>query len=252
MTEHNKKAVSDEVVAGRNAVKEVLRSERDINKIFIQEGANKNQLQDIIKLAKERRVVVQTVPKHKLDGLTDVQHQGVVAMTAAHEYVSLKSLATLGSNSNNHLIVLDGLEDPHNLGSILRTADATGFKGVIIPKHRSVTLNSTVAKTSTGAIEHIPVARVTNINQALDELKDNGYWIVGTDGDSRDDYRTIPGDVNLAIIIGSEGKGISKKTLEKCDFKVHIPMVGQITSLNASVSAALLMYEVYRKQHPVN
>lgn len=240
----------EEVVAGRHAVKALLRSEQTINKIFIQDSANRRQLEDILKLAKANKVNVQFAPKNKLDGLTDERHQGVVAMTSPQDYMDIKELISKCEHPNSHVMILDGLEDPHNLGSILRTADATGFKGIIIPKHRAVGLTSTVAKTSTGAIQHVPVSRVGNINQTIDQLKDAGFWIVGTDGDAKTDYRDIPGDVNLAIIIGNEGNGISKKTLEKCDFTVRIPMVGSVTSLNASVSAALLMYEVYRKHQP--
>lgn len=243
--------MEDEVVFGRHAVKALLRSEQDVNKIFVQESANIQQLDDIIKLAKAQKINVQFVPKHKLDGITKEKHQGIIAMTSAHNYIDVKALIETSTAPNSHLIILDGLEDPHNLGSVLRTADATGFKGVIIPKHRAVGLTSTVAKTSTGAIQHVPVARVGNINQTIDLLKENGFWIIGTDGEAATDYRDIPGDVNVAVIIGSEGNGISKKTLEKCDFTVKVPMVGSVSSLNASVSAALLMYEVYRKHQPL-
>lgn len=243
--------MEDEVVVGRHAVKALLRSEQDVNKVFVQESANIQQLDDIIKLAKSQKINVQFVPKHKLDGITKEKHQGIIAMTSAQNYMDIKQLIEASSGPNSHLMILDGLEDPHNLGSVLRTADATGFKGVIIPKHRAVGLTSTVAKTSTGAIQHVPVSRVGNINQTIDLLKEHGFWIIGTDGAASTDYRDIPGDVNVAIIIGSEGKGISRKTLEKCDFTVHVPMVGSVSSLNASVSAALLMYEVYRKHQPL-
>lgn len=244
--------MEDEVVYGRHAVKALLQSSQDVNKVFVQESANIQQLDDIIKQARTRKINVQFVPKHKLDGITKEKHQGIIAMTSAHNYMDIKQLVEQSTGPDNHLMILDGLEDPHNLGSVLRTADATGFKGVIIPKHRAVGLTSTVAKTSTGAIQNVPVARVGNINQTIDLLKENGFWIVGTDGSAKTDYRDIPGDVNLAVIIGSEGNGISKKTLEKCDFIVKVPMVGSVSSLNASVSAALLMYEVYRKHHPLN
>lgn len=239
------------MVFGRHAVKALLKSDQDVNKIFVQESANIQQLDDILKLAKSRKVNVQFVPKHKLDGITKDKHQGIIAMTSAHNYIDVKQLIEETREPNSHLMILDGLEDPHNLGSVLRTADATGFKGVIIPKHRAVGLTSTVAKTSTGAIQHVPVARVGNINQTIDLLKENGFWIIGTDGSATTDYRDIPGDVNVAIIIGNEGNGIAKKTLEKCDFIVRVPMKGSVSSLNASVSAALLMYEVYRKHQPL-
>ncbi|WP_411842948.1 23S rRNA (guanosine(2251)-2'-O)-methyltransferase RlmB [Salinicoccus sp. HZC-1] len=242
--------MSDSVIAGRHAVKEALSSDADINKLLIQDSVNKGQIREILDIAKNRKIVVQTVPKNKIDGMTDERHQGVVALASPHEYMPLEKLLENIEGKQANVVILDGLEDPHNLGSILRTCDATGFDGVIIPNRRSVQLTDTVARTSTGAIEHVPVARVTNINQTIDRLKEKGFWVAGSDGKGAMDYRDLAADVNTALIIGSEGKGISKKTLEKCDFILQIPMVGHITSLNASVSAALLMYEVFRKQNP--
>ncbi|WP_020007555.1 23S rRNA (guanosine(2251)-2'-O)-methyltransferase RlmB [Salinicoccus albus] len=243
--------MSDALIAGRNAVREALRGDADINKLLIQDSVNKGQLKALIDLAKKRKIVVQTVPKSKLDGMTEERHQGIIAQVSAHEYMLLETLLEQIEGKQSNLIILDGLEDPHNLGSILRTCDATGFDGVIIPNRRSVQLTETVAKTSTGAIEHVPVVRVTNINQTIDILKEKGFWVAGSDDAGDMDYRHLAADVNMAIVLGSEGKGISRKTLEKCDFIVQIPMVGSITSLNASVSAALLMYEVFRRQNPV-
>ncbi|AKG75093.1 23S rRNA (guanosine(2251)-2'-O)-methyltransferase RlmB [Salinicoccus halodurans] len=242
--------MSDSVIAGRHAVKEALQSGADINKVMIQDSINKGQVREILDIAKKRKIVVQAVPKNKIDGLTDERHQGVIALASPHEYMPLERLLENIEGRRANVVILDGLEDPHNLGSILRTCDATGFDGVIIPNRRSVQLTDTVAKTSTGAIEHVPVVRVTNINQTIDTLKEKGFWIAGSDGKGKMDYRELAADVNTALVIGSEGKGISRKTLEKCDFIVRIPMVGHITSLNASVSAALLMYEVYRRQNP--
>lgn len=243
--------MKESIIAGRHAVKELLRSDSDINKIYVQDTANKSQLKEIMDLAKERRVVVSMVPKNKIDGLTDERHQGVAAQVSAHEYMPLEEMLENIKDKNANVIILDGLEDPHNLGSILRTSDASGFDAVIIPKRRSVQLTDTVAKTSTGAIEYVPVVRVTNINQTIDKLKDHNFWVVGSDGSGTMDYREMNAVGNTALVVGSEGEGISKKTLEKCDFIVKIPMAGEITSLNASVSAALLMYEVYRQQHPL-
>lgn len=242
--------MNESVIAGRHAVKELLRTDSDINKIFIQETINKQQVKDILELARKKKVVVQSVHKNKLDGLTKERHQGIVALVSAHEYMPFESLIEKIEGRHANIIILDGLEDPHNLGSILRTCDAAGFDGVIIPKRRSVQLTDTVAKTSTGAIEYVPVVRVTNINQTIDQLKAAGFWVVGSDGSGDMDYREMNADGRTALVVGSEGEGISRKTLEKCDFVVKIPMLGEITSLNASVSAALLMYEVYRKQHP--
>src|SRR5699024_5845934 len=149
------------------------------------------------------------------------------------------------------LIILDELEDPHNLGAILRTADATGAHGVIIPKHRAVGLTETVAKASAGAIEHVPVVQVTNIVNTIERLKENNIWVIGTDEKGSDDYRTLDGDTALAIVIGNEGRGISRLVKEKCDWLVHIPMQGAIPSLNASVAASVLMFEIYRKRNPL-
>lgn len=243
--------MSETVIAGRHAVRELLRTDNDINKIYLQDTVNKHQVKEILDLAKKKKVVVQTVHKNKIDGLTKERHQGIAALVSAHEYMPFEKLLEQLEGQSANVIILDGLEDPHNLGSILRTCDATGFDGVIIPKRRSVQLTGTVAKTSTGAIEHVPVARVTNINQTIEALKSHGFWVVGSDGSGDMDYRNMPSETNTALVIGSEGQGISKKTLEKCDFIVNIPMIGSITSLNASVSAALLMYEVFRGQHPV-
>jgi len=159
--------------------------------------------------------------------------------------------AAASKKEDPFFLILDEIEDPHNLGSILRTADAAGVHGVIIPKRRAVGLTAAVAKASTGAIEHVPVARVTNLARTIEELKENGVWIVGTDAKGTQDYRQLDGKMPLAIVIGSEGKGISRLIREKCDFLVRLPMVGKVTSLNASVAASLLMYEVYRKRHPI-
>lgn len=243
--------MSESVIAGCHAVREVLRSEADINKVYVQDTANKQQLKEIIDLAKKKKIVVSNVPKNKIDGMTDERHQGVVAMVSAHDYMPLETLLENVKGRTANVIILDGLEDPHNLGSIIRTCDAANFDAVIIPKRRSVQLTDTVAKTSTGAIEYVPVVRVTNINQTIDKLKENNFWLIGSDGSGDMDYREINAIGSTALVIGSEGEGISKKTLEKCDFVVRIPMAGEITSLNASVSAALLMYEVYRQQAPL-
>jgi 23S rRNA (guanosine2251-2'-O)-methyltransferase len=148
-------------------------------------------------------------------------------------------------------LLLDEIEDPHNLGSIMRTADAVGAHGIIIPKRRAVGLTATVAKASTGAIEHIPVVRVTNMARTIDELKERGVWIAGTDASGKQDYRQLDGTMPLGLVIGSEGKGMGRLVRDKCDFLINLPMAGKVTSLNASVAAALLMYEVYRRRHPL-
>jgi 23S rRNA (guanosine2251-2'-O)-methyltransferase len=245
--------VDTEWIIGKNPVVEALRSGREINKIMIAETSQRGNMQQVTKLAKENGIIVQLVPKKKLDQLVDGNHQGVAASVAAYQYASLDDLFKRAEEKNEDplFLILDEIEDPHNLGSILRTADAAGVHGVIIPKRRAVGLTGTVAKASTGAIEYIPVARVTNISQTIDELKENGIWIMGTDAKGKQDFREIDGKMPLGIVIGSEGKGISRLVSQKCDFLVRLPMVGHVTSLNASVAASLLMYEVYRKRHPI-
>ncbi|MED3881042.1 23S rRNA (guanosine(2251)-2'-O)-methyltransferase RlmB [Priestia megaterium] len=242
-----------EFIIGRNPVLEALKSGRDINKLWIAEGSQGGSMGQITQLAKRNGVLVQFVPKKKIEQMVDGIHQGVAAQVAAYQYAELDDLFNLAEKRNESpfFLLLDELEDPHNLGSIMRTADAIGAHGIIIPKRRSVGLTATVAKASTGAIEHIPVARVTNLSRTIDELKDRGVWIVGTDAKESDDYRNLDGGMPLTLVIGSEGKGMSRLIREKCDFLVQLPMVGHVTSLNASVAASLLMYEVYRKRHPL-
>ncbi|MEH7223796.1 23S rRNA (guanosine(2251)-2'-O)-methyltransferase RlmB [Bacillus sp. JJ1566] len=245
--------MASDYTIGKNPVIEALKSERDINKIWIAEGSNKGQMNQITSLAKERNVMVQFVPKKKIDQMVEGNHQGVVAQVAAYEYAEVDDILAVAEKRNEapFIILLDELEDPHNLGSILRTADAVGAHGVIIPKRRAVGLTATVAKASTGAIEYIPVARVTNLARTIDELKDRGVWIVGTDAKGKEDYRNVDGKMPIGLIIGSEGKGMGRLVKEKCDFLLRLPMEGKVTSLNASVAASLLMYEVYRKRNPL-
>ncbi|MED4161878.1 23S rRNA (guanosine(2251)-2'-O)-methyltransferase RlmB, partial [Halalkalibacterium halodurans] len=218
------------------------------------EGSQKGQMQNVLELAKEQGVLVQHVPKRKLDQLIGHEnHQGVVASVAAYEYAEMDDLFQRAAEKGEEpfFIVLDEVEDPHNLGSILRTADAAGVHGVIIPKRRAVGLTQTVAKASTGAIEYVPVVRVTNLARTMEDLKKRGLWFIGTDAKGSEDYRGAAYDMPIALVIGSEGKGLSRLVREKCDFLVRIPMVGQVTSLNASVATSLLMYEAYRKRHPL-
>ena len=244
---------NNEMIAGKNPVLEALRAGREINKLWIAEGVKKTGIQELIDLAKERGVLVQFVPKQKVDKLAD-NHQGIVASVAAYQYAEIEDLfnAAKAKNEDPFFLILDELEDPHNLGSIMRTADAIGVHGIIIPKRRAVGLTAVVAKASTGAIEHVPVVRVTNLAQTVDELKERGVWIAGTDAKGSADYRKMDATLPLAIIIGSEGKGMARLLKDKCDFLYHLPMVGHVTSLNASVAAALLMYEVYRKRTELN
>ncbi|ARJ51081.1 23S rRNA (guanosine(2251)-2'-O)-methyltransferase RlmB [Staphylococcus lutrae] len=245
--------MDSEIIVGRHAVREAVISGHSINKILIQDSMKKQQIEDILKLAKSSKLVVQEVPKSKLDQISSAPHQGVAAYVAPYEYEDLEHFL-IRQAQQEHLstvLILDGLEDPHNLGSILRTADATGVDGIIIPKRRSVALTQTVAKASTGAIQHVPVIRVTNLSQTIDVLKDKGYWVAGTEANHATDYREMQADMPLAIVIGSEGQGMSRRVKEKCDFYIKIPMVGHVNSLNASVAASLMMYEVFRKRHPI-
>ncbi|QWU06749.1 23S rRNA (guanosine(2251)-2'-O)-methyltransferase RlmB [Heyndrickxia coagulans] len=245
--------MDQEYIAGKNPVLEALRAGREINKIWIAEGSQKGATKQVMELARERKVAVQFVPKKRIDQVADGAHQGVLALVAAYRYAKTGDMFKLAKERNEHpfILILDELEDPHNLGSILRTADAVGAHGVIIPKRRSVALTATVAKASTGAIEHIPVARVTNLSQTIVGLKQQGLWIAGTDASGTTDYRQMDADLPLGLVIGSEGRGMSRIVKEACDFLIRLPMAGHVTSLNASVAAGLLMYEVYRKRHPL-
>ncbi|MGO1060979.1 23S rRNA (guanosine(2251)-2'-O)-methyltransferase RlmB [Planococcus sp. FY231025] len=245
--------LTPEIIGGKNPVLEALRADRDVNKIWIAEGVQKKGITELLQLAKEKGVLVQFVPKKKIDSLTDSNHQGIAAAVAAYNYAELDDLFEAASSRSEDpfFLILDELEDPHNLGSIMRTADAIGVHGLIIPKRRAVGLTAVVAKSSTGAIEHVPVVRVNNLSQTVDELKKRGVWIAGTDAKESVDYRRMDANLPLAVIIGSEGKGMSRILRDKCDFLYQLPMTGHVTSLNASVAASLLMYEVYRKRNPL-
>lgn len=245
--------MSEEMIIGKNPVTEALKSGRVINKIIISDQLNQQMEREIQEAAKKRKVTIQKVPRQKLDKLTKGRHQGVIAYVAAYDYASLDAIFQLAKKRNEapFIMILDEIEDPYNLGAVLRTADATGVHGVIIPKRRAVGLTEVVAKTSAGAIEHVPVVRVTNLAQTIDQLKAENVWVVGTDEVGSQDYRTLDGETSIAIVIGNEGKGMSRLVKEKCDWTIHVPMHGEIPSLNASVASSLLMYEVYRKRHPL-
>lgn len=239
---------------GRHPVLEALRAGRPINKILLAEGASPRLMAPLLAAAREQGVPVQQVPRRKLDELVPAAvHQGVAAAVAARAYAEVADLLARARERGEmpFLIVLDGIEDPHNLGAILRTADAVGAHGVIIPKRRSAQLTPAAVKASAGAAEHVPVARVANIARTLEGLKAEGLWVVGTDAQADQDYRTADYAVPLALVVGSEGRGMSRLVRETCDVLVRLPMVGRITSLNAAVAAALLMYEVFRARHPI-
>lgn len=251
--EHVKRAEVQEVVDfvfGRHAVVEALQTPDRVNRVFIQEGTSGRDAAKVIELAREKGIQVQTVPKTKIEDLVgNAVHQGLVASIAAYEYADFEDIFKKAEEKGEDpfIVILDGVEDPHNLGSILRTADATGVHGIIIPKRRSASLTATVAKASTGAIEHVPVVRVTNLTQTIEQLKARGIWVFGTDMNGTD-YRKWNTSGPLAIVMGNEGKGVSRIVKESVDEMVTIPMVGHVQSLNASVASALMMYEVFRNR----
>ena len=251
--EHVERVETQEVVDfvfGRHAVVEALQTPDRVNRVFIQEGTSGRDAAKVIELAREKGIQVQTVPKTKIEDLVgNAVHQGLVASIAAYEYADLEDVFKKAEEKGEDpfIVILDGVEDPHNLGSILRTADATGVHGIIIPKRRSASLTATVAKASTGAIEHVPVVRVTNLTQTIEQLKARGIWVFGTDMNGTD-YRKWNTSGPLAIVMGNEGKGVSRIVKESVDEMVTIPMVGHVQSLNASVASALMMYEVFRNR----
>ena len=251
--EHVERVETQEVVDfvfGRHAVVEALQTPDRVNRVFIQEGTSGRDAAKVIELAREKGIQVQTVPKTKIEDLVgNAVHQGLVASIAAYEYADLEDVFKKAEEKGEDpfIVILDGVEDPHNLGSILRTADATGVHGIIIPKRRSASLTATVAKASTGAIEHVPVVRVTNLTQTIEQLKAHGIWVFGTDMNGTD-YRKWNTSGPLAIVMGNEGKGVSRIVKERVDEMVTIPMVGHVQSLNASVASALMMYEVFRNR----
>ena len=236
------------IVAGRNAVTEAIKSGREIEKVVIAKGSS-GSAKKIVALAKERNLRVDYKERDYFDKNYDGSHQGVIAFCAAHAYSSLDEIlgAAASAGEAPFIIVLDDIEDPHNLGAIMRTGECAGVHGIIIGKNRSAGLNETVAKTSAGAIEYMKVARVTNIGRAIDRLKDEGIWVAACDMDG-ENYTDANLKGAIAIVIGNEGKGISRLVKEKCDFTVSIPMLGNISSLNASNAAAILMYEIRRQR----
>lgn len=242
--------MSDYLV-GRNPIMEALKSGSPIHKMFIQKGANKGSVIEIISRAKERKIPIQEVERKYLDSLVpETNHQGIVAAVPVREYAEVEDILDRAKQSKEDpfILMLDELEDPHNLGAVLRTADAVGVHGVIIPKRRAVGLTSTVVKTSAGAVEYVPVARVANLVQTVEKLKEAGCWVVGADmdGETLWDSKNLTG--SLVCVIGSEGQGISRLLKEKCDFLVKIPMKGRISSLNAATATAVLCYEILRRK----
>lgn len=240
----------EDMVAGRNAVMEALKGSRSVNKLMIANGSTEGSIKEIIAVAKDKGVNIQYWDRSKLDSIArGIRHQGVLAQVAPVQYAELEDILQVAKDRNEppFIVLLDELEDSHNLGAILRTADAAGVHGVLIPKHRSCPLSATVAKTSAGAVEHVPVARVGNLVQTIKKLKQEGLWVAAADMDGKDYYDTdLTGP--LLLIIGSEGQGVGRLVKEQCDFVVRIPMVGKINSLNASVAGSILMYEAMKQR----
>ena len=238
-------------VEGRNPVIEVLKSDRQIEKIMIANGAKEGSIKKIIGMAKDKNVVVQYVNKNKLDEIsTSHAHQGVIAVVGEYKYYELEELIEKAKATNEDMffIILDEITDPHNLGTIIRTADAVGAHGVIIPKRRSVHITPVVAKASAGAVEYMPVCKVTNIVNTIKRLKEEGLWIAAADMDGEVFYeQNLTGPIGL--VIGSEGFGISRLVKQNCDFTVKMPMTGNVTSLNASVAGGILLYEIFRQRN---
>ncbi|MRZ27532.1 23S rRNA (guanosine(2251)-2'-O)-methyltransferase RlmB [Paeniclostridium sordellii] len=237
-------------IEGRNPVIEAIKNDREIDKIMIANGAKEGSIKKIVAMAKEKNIVIQYVDRNKLDEIsTSHSHQGVIANVSDYRYYELDELikSVEEKGEDPFFIILDEITDPHNLGSIIRTADAVGAHGVIIPKRRSVHITPTVAKASAGAVEYVPVCKVTNIVNTIKTLKEHGMWIAAADMDGQTFYeQNLTGPIGL--VIGSEGFGISRLVKKNCDFTVKMPMVGNVTSLNASVAGSILLYEIFKQR----
>ena len=239
-----------EMIEGRNAVLEAFRSGKCVDKLFILDGCQDGPVRTIAREARKHDTIVKFVPKERLDSMSETgAHQGVIAQVAAYDYSTVEDILKKEEEKGEtpFIILLDNIEDPHNLGAIIRTANLAGAHGVIIPKHRAVGLTATVAKTSAGALNYTPVAKVANLGQTIDELKEKGIWFVCADMDGEVMYRqNLTGPIGL--VIGNEGNGVSRLVKEKCDFTTAIPMNGDIDSLNASVAAGVLAFEIVRQR----
>ena len=249
---NQKETSPKEQVEGRNAVLELLESGKDINKIYIESGEKTGSINKIIALAKENKVLISYIDKNKMRQMAITEnYQGVIAVVPPYEYVEVEDILQEAKDKNEDpfVVILDGIEDIHNLGAIIRTAETAGVHGIIIPKRRAASVNATVNKVSAGAVEHMKIARVNNLNETIKELKEAGLWICGTDMDTETYYYNQDLKGPLAIVIGSEGFGMSRLVKENCDFIVKIPMKGKITSLNASVSAGIVIYEAVKQRN---
>lgn len=241
----------EDQVEGRNSVLELLESGKDINKIFITKGEKHGSINKIIAKAKEKRVIIVEKDKRQMEEIAQTEnYQGVIAIVPPFEYCEIEDIIGEAKNKQEDpfVLILDGIEDPHNLGSIIRTAETAGVHGIIIPKRRAASVNSTVNKVSAGAVEHMKIARVTNISDSIEKLKKEGIWICGTDINTDKYYYNQDLTGPLGIVIGNEGNGMSEKIRKNCDFLVKIPMKGKVTSLNASVSTGIVIYEAVKQR----
>ena len=248
--ENTNKVSQSNIICGRNPVLEAIRSGREIDRLLVAHGVSGGSVTAIIAKCNQKGILIKEVSPQKLDYYcSGANHQGVAVMFASQEYSTPEEILEVAKSRNEHpfIIICDEIEDPHNLGAIIRTAEASGVHGIIIPKRRSASLNATVAKSASGALEYMKVARVTNIASTIDFLKEQGVWVMGADMDG-EDYSLVDFDLPCALVIGNEGKGIGALTAKKCDRIVSLPMCGKINSLNASVAAGVLMYEVLRKR----
>lgn len=243
--------IREDIIIGRNAVMEVLKGDRTIEALYIYKGQMEGSINVIMGLAKEKKVLIKEVEKQKLDAMCNGSaHQGVLVKVTPYKYFEVADILNSAKEKGEapFVLILDELEDPHNLGSLIRTAELCGVHGIIIPKRRNVGVTATVYKNSVGAIEHVKVAKVTNINTVIDQLKEAGVWMYGADIEGQEYSHEVNYSGGCGIIVGSEGRGISKLTLKKCDKLVRIPMVGKINSLNASVAGGIMMYEVLKSR----
>ena len=243
--------IYEDQVEGRNSVLELLESKKDINKIFVTKGEKHGSINKIIAIAKERRIIIVEKDRRQMEQIAQTNnYQGVIAIVPPFEYCEIEDILEEAQNRNEDpfVLILDGIEDPHNLGSIIRTAETAGVHGIIIPKRRAASVNATVNKTSAGAVEHMKIARVTNISDSIQKLKDAGLWICGTDINTQTYYYNQDLTGPLGIVLGNEGRGMSEKVRKNCDFLVKIPMKGKVTSLNASVSTGIVVYEAVKQR----
>ena len=242
--EMNESHEENYILTGRNPIREALKNNRDLEKLLVQKGELSGSAMEIVKTAKDRRIPVQIVEKSRLDEIAP-RHQGLIAFASAFHYSTIEDMLAIAADRNEKpfLVLLDGITDPHNLGAIIRSAECTGAHGVVVPVHRSVGLTPAAVKASAGAVEYIPIARVSNLNRTIEDLQKKNIWVYALTMNGRN-YEEVSFDGGTAIVIGSEGTGISKLTEEKCDFSVSLPMKGHLDSLNASVAAGVVMYRI--------